>query len=166
MPIEIIVKLMKEFEGLLSYIYLLQSSIEQWSIWHPLSSDCVVYRGFQTEGAELAVLYESMIGEVIFWGGFTSASFDRELTISQFVGGSDGIIFEITLHPGDVAASIASCSCHPGESEILIAAGSCFMVDSVDRHSFEDFTIPLIRLAYFVSWHSFDLDRLPPRHLL
>jgi hypothetical protein len=61
---------------------------------------------------------------------------------------------------------------HSRESEVLIAASSGFVVDSVEDISILDpatdleFTIPLVRLTYFVSWYDFDLERRPPRLIL
>jgi hypothetical protein len=56
---------MGELKGVLHYIYLLQSSIEYCSYTNPLTSEVVVYRGFQSGGLRLTPLYYSMIGEVI-----------------------------------------------------------------------------------------------------
>jgi hypothetical protein len=171
-PVEIASKLMKELDGMLCYIYLLQSSINQFSLRSPIKCDLVVYRGFSSDGPNQAQLYESMIGEIVIWRGFTSTSLDRECVISSFVGGSAGLLFEITLHPGDVAASISGYSGHSSESEVLIAASTGFLVESVEwieveNHETSDvFTIPRVKLNYFLSWYDFDLDRPPPRLIL
>jgi hypothetical protein len=170
-PVHLIGKLLKELGGVISYIYLLQSSIEQWSLLHPLVSDCVVYRGVSSNGSSFSMLYESVIGEVIVWRGFTSTSLDCACVISSFVTSPDGILFEITLHPGDVAAAISEFSSF-AESEILIAACSGFVVDEVDTILVEDddqnqeFTVPRVQLTYFASWFDFDLDIRPPRLIL
>jgi hypothetical protein len=169
-PVDLISKLMKELRGILSVVYLLQSSIEQWSLHHPIEA-CTVYRGFSSDGDAHANLYASMIEQVIVWRGFASTSPDRERVISSFVCGPSGILFEIYLPAGAVAVSIAEFSAHPSESEVLIAASSGFVVNSVDDISILDpatgleFTIPLVRLTYFVSWYDFDLERRPPRLL-
>jgi hypothetical protein len=171
-PVDLIGKLLKELHGVMSYIYLLQSSIEQGCLRHPLMNRFVVYRGFSTDGIDHAQLYESMIGDVVVWRGFASTSLDRALVISSFVRSSQGVLFEIVLPPGAVAASIAGFSAFPNESEIMIAASSGFVVDSVDNISVLDenttleFTVPCVKLTYFVSWYDFDLDRRPPRLII
>jgi hypothetical protein len=161
-PVNLISKLMRQLRGIVSYVYLLQSSIEQWSLRHPLLGECVVYRGFPSNGEYYISLYQSVIGELIVWRSFTSTSLDRETVISSFVGGPDGLLFEISLHAGDVAALLAG-------GEILIGAWSGFIIDSVDKVSVVDsqtgdeFIFPRIHLTYFTSWHEFDLDAPPPR---
>jgi hypothetical protein len=52
--------------------------------------------------------------------------------ISRFVGNSDGMLFEISLHPGDVVASITQLSRFPEESEPLIPAWTRFFVEQVE----------------------------------
>jgi hypothetical protein len=170
-PLELVSKFEKELGGILSYIALLQSSIHRCSVLSPLTSDCTVYRGFGAGGASEALLYETIVGEVIVWGGFSSTSLDRDYVISRFVGGGSGLLFEISLPAGAVAVPIADVSVYD-ESEILIAASTGFLVESVewitvsnDRSS-RKFKIPCVRLSYFVSWSEFDLDRRPPRLLL
>jgi hypothetical protein len=59
-PIKIVGKVLTELKGILHYIYLLQSSLNYRSYYHPLSDDLFVYRGFAS-GGRLAPLYESMI---------------------------------------------------------------------------------------------------------
>jgi hypothetical protein len=168
-PISIIGKFMKELGGILSYIYLLQSSIEYCSHNRPLVSDLIVYRGIRQRGKLLAPLYESMIGEVIVWPGFTSTSTNRSLVISRFITSEDSLLFEISLHPGDVAVAISDYSEHPFESEILIAASSAFTVDGVEwidirqksGSGFRELRIAQVRLSYAISWHDFDIDDMP-----
>jgi hypothetical protein len=176
-PIEVVSKFEKELVGVLSYIDLLQSSIEQHWLAHPLPADCTVYRGFPMDGRLCGLLYETMIGEVIVWRGFSSTSRDRDGVISTFVGSGAGVLFEISLPLGAVAVSIAEFS-EFEESEILIAASTAFLVDSVDwiRVSFSptsdsdsgsgEFEIPCVHLSYFAGWWDFDLDHCPPRFLL
>jgi hypothetical protein len=113
---------MNELKGILHYIYLLQSSLEYCSHYYPLSKECVVYRGYRSGGVRLAPLYESMIDEVIVWSGFTSTSTNRAYVMRQFIKDEDSILFEIALHPGDVAVSMRQYSVILLESEILIAA--------------------------------------------
>jgi hypothetical protein len=93
--------------------------------------------------------------------------------MATFVKSSEGILFEITLHPGAVATKISGYSVHPEESEVLIDAMSGFVVESVnygsDRH--EDTTagqhntiesrIPRVKLRYWLSWVDFDMDSQP-----
>jgi hypothetical protein len=171
-PVDLIGKLLKELHGVISYIYLLQSSIEQWSHLHPLKESCVVYRGFRSDGDKHALLYQSMIGDVVVLDGFVSASQDKDLVISSFVESDSGLLFEISLPAGAVAVSIVPFSDYPGESEILIAASSGFLVDSVDeisvvnRETGLEFNIPCVKLTYFLSWYDFEVNLRPPRRLL
>jgi hypothetical protein len=116
-----------------------------------------------------------MIGEVIVWRSFTSTSRNRETVIHQFIQKDDktapldGILFEIELHPGDIAADIARDSDFSYESEVLIAACSGFRVVDVDCLTISDtiagrlihFEIPRVKLSYASSWHGFDIDHRP-----
>jgi hypothetical protein len=157
---------MNELKGILHYIYLLQSSLEYCSHHHPLSKDLLVYRGYKSGGGRLAPLYESMIDEVIVWSGFTSTSTNRVYVIHNFMKGKDSILFEIELHPGDVAICISEYSAIPSESEILIAASTGFKIEGVEYIDVElhnsdclsVVTIPLVKLSYFLSWSDFDID--------
>jgi hypothetical protein len=168
-PMRVVGKFMKELRGILHYIYLVQSSIEYCSHNHPLVSNMTVYRAIQQRGNMLVPLYESMIGEVIVWPGFTSTSTDRDFVISTFIHGEDSLLFEISLHPGDAAVAITDCSDHPDESEILIAASSGFTIDDVEwidirRESgsgFREFKIAQVRLSYLISWYDLNIDELP-----
>jgi hypothetical protein len=160
-PIKIVGKFMRELGGIPSYVYLLQSSIEYWSHIQPLLSDMTVYRGIQQHGRMFAPLYESMIGEVIVFPGFTSTSIDRDLVILKFINGEDSLLFEISLHPGDVAAAIHDYSDHRDELEILIAASSGFMVDEVEWIEIDEVKIAQVRLSYCISWYDFDIDDPP-----
>jgi hypothetical protein len=161
-PVLLVGKFMKELSELLHYIYLLQSSIEYCSHNQPLSSDMIVYRGIRHHGRMLAPLYESMVGEVIIWPGFTSTSTNRDLVISKFITGEDSVLFEISLHPGDVATSIRDYSAHKNESEILIAATSGFTVNEVEEIVIDSqVRIPQVKLSYCMSWYDFDIDDPP-----
>jgi hypothetical protein len=137
----------------------------------PLTADCTVYRGLAADGQSFALLYETMIGEVIVWRGFSSASLDREVVISRFVRGEMGVLFEISLPAGAVAVSIDDYSDYD-ESEILIAASTGFLVESVDwitiasAQPLGQCDIPCVRLSYFTSCWDFDLDRRPARVVL
>jgi hypothetical protein len=64
-PIYLIHKFMNELQGILHYIYLLQSSIEYVQNINPFLKDVIVYRGFKAGGGKLIPLYHSMVGEVI-----------------------------------------------------------------------------------------------------
>jgi TPR repeat protein len=160
-PIGIVSKFMKELGGILHYIYLLQSSIEYCSHHQPLSCDIIVYRGIPQQGKMLAPLCESMIGEVIVWPGFTSTSTDRNLVISRFINDEDSLLFEISLHPGDVAVAIQDYSEHPHEAEIVIAASSGFRIDDVEWIDIRGCKIGQVRLSYCFSWYDFNIDDPP-----
>jgi hypothetical protein len=172
-PIRIVNKFMKELRGLLCYVYLLQSSIEYCSHNQPLVSNVTVYRGIRQRGRLLVPLYESMIGEVIVWPGFTSTSPDRQLVISGFINDEDSLLFEISLHPGDAAVAICDYSEHRHESEILIAASSAFTVDDVEwihirqksGSHFRELNIAQVRLSYCLSWYDLNIDE-PPAPIL
>jgi hypothetical protein len=160
-PIRLIDKFMKEVGGILRYIYLLQSSIECYSHKEPLSSNLCVYRGIPNRGKILMPLYESMIDEVIIWPGFTSTSLDRDKVIDDFINGEDSLLFEILLHPGDVAVRIDTFSVHPDEKEILIAASSGFSVEDVTWVDIKGLKIGNVRLSYCLSWYDFNIDDPP-----
>jgi hypothetical protein len=157
---------MKELKGVLGYIYLLQSSIDYLSRQTPLQEDIRVYRGFHSRGSYFASLFESAIGDVIVWPGFTSTSMDRDRVIADFTA-EDGILFEINLHPGDVGVPIRDYSTFESENEVLIAASSGFRVESVDfierreRNSSSIVLFPIVTLSYFLHWYDFDLEQPP-----
>jgi hypothetical protein len=94
-PQRLVPTFMKELRGLLSYIYLLQSSIAYCSRMQPLGEGVIVYRGISSKGSELCPLYESMIGNIIDWPSFTSTSLDVKSVIRRFGKKGDGILFEI-----------------------------------------------------------------------
>jgi hypothetical protein len=168
-PIDIVGKFLGELKGILHYIYLLQSSLEYYSYRHPLSDYLLVYRGFMSGGGQLAPLYESMIGEIIVWSGFTSTSTDRDCVINRFMKDEDSILFEITLHPGNVGIYISNYSAIPQESEVLIAASTGFIIDGVEYIDLEmpepvglnPVSVPVVKMSYFLSWSDFDIDQLP-----
>jgi hypothetical protein len=154
-------KFMRELDGILRYIYLLQSSIEYCSHFQPVSVDMIVYRGIEQQGKLFVPLYESMINRVIVWPSFTSTSTDRNVVISRLSTGEDSLLFEISLHPGDVAAEICDYSEHEYESEILIAASSGFRVDGIEWIDIRGSKIAQVRLSYCISWYDFDIDDSP-----
>jgi hypothetical protein len=164
-PIAIVNKFMKELDGILRYICLFQSSIEYCSHNQPLSSDIIVYRVIQQRGKMLAPLYESMIGDVIVWPGFTSTSIDRDLMISRFINEDNSLLFEISLHQGDSAVAISDYSKHPYESKFLITASSALMVDEIEWIDIRGLKIAQERLSYCISWYDFDIDD-PPAPIL
>jgi hypothetical protein len=167
-------KFMKELRGLLSYIYLLQSSIECFSHLRPISDPIVVYRGMSSCDSDIVSIYESMIGQLIVWPGFTSTSRKFDYVIDTFVKSGHGMLFEIFLHPGDTAAEIGQFSDIPGESEILIAASSVYRVDAVteievltgDPVDSRSFSVTKVTLTYEISWYDFDLDAPPPHFII
>jgi hypothetical protein len=173
-PITIVNKFMNELKGLLHYIYLLQSSLEYCSYYHPLSNDIIVYRGFPSGGGRFAPLYESMIDEVIVWSGFTSTSTNRAYVIHHFIENEDSILFEIALYIGNVAIYMRNYSVFPSESEILIAASTGFRIDGVEYLDIEVqgsdclriVQIPVVKMSYFLSWFDFDIDECPPTVLV
>jgi hypothetical protein len=120
-----------------------------------------VYRGIQQHSKHLVPLYESMIGEVIIWPGFTSTSPNRELVISRFIKRADSLLFKIKLHPGDIAARIRDYCVFQEESEILIAASSGFKIKSVDWIDISGMKIAQVRLSYCISWYDFNIDDPP-----
>jgi hypothetical protein len=159
-----------ELRGILSYIYLLQSSIEY--LWHtePFEENVVVYRGITGNG-DLGSLYFSMIGDIIVWPGFTRTSRDRDYVLKAFIINEDCALFEIELHPGDIAVNIQSQSQYEHEREILIPASTAFKIISVND---VDVSIPgrggnppsllrilIVKLSYFLHWRDFDLDNCP-----
>jgi hypothetical protein len=160
-PIGVITKFMKELNGILGYIYLLQSSIHYYSRIEPLLTNTTVYRGIDQRGQLLVPLYESMVGEVIVWPSFTSTSTNRTFVIEKFIRGEDSLLFEISLHPGDDAAAIHNFSFYRGESEILIAASSGFMVEEVSSIDIRGMKIAQVRLTYCMSWYDFNIDDPP-----
>jgi hypothetical protein len=169
-PISMVSKFMYELRGILRYIYLLQSSIESRSRTEPIRQNLVVYRGVR-DCYKFVQLYESIIGDVVVWPAFTSTSTDRNSVLNQFVSDESSILFEIFLHPGDVAARIVADSAHESEREVLIPASTGFKILSVDYAYVPvqpegpdpiSLRIPVVSLSYFLHWHDFDLDQLPP----
>jgi hypothetical protein len=165
---------MGELTGISHSIYLLQSSIQYCSQMSRLPSDMIVYRGIAVGGLRLAPLYHSMVREVIVLPSFTSISKKRNYVIKHFIEDEDSILFEIMIHPGDIAACVHNYSEFPTEFEILIAATSGFIVESVEMLDIEkenrdcliNIPLPLIKISYCLSWFDFDIDECPSRILL
>jgi hypothetical protein len=112
-----------------------------------------------------------MIGNVVVWPGFTSTSRDRDYVLETFITDEDCVLFEIEVHPGDIAVNIQGQSRYEHEHEILIPASTAFKVLSVDD---VDVSIPargldppsvlgisVVRLSYFLHWCDFDLENCP-----
>jgi hypothetical protein len=156
-PVSMVSKFMRELNGILSYIYLLQSSIQYLSHTEPFHEDLTVYRVISGD-CDLALLYASMIGGVVVWPGFTSTSSDRNSALGSFATDDNCVLFEIELHRGDIAVEIQDVSEYQDEREILIPASTAFEVISVDD---TDGSIPSVRLSYFLDWCDFDLDDYP-----
>jgi hypothetical protein len=170
-PISMIAKFITELRGLLLYVYLLQSSIECLSCSEPLCENLIVYRGI-AEGPNFDLLYESIIGDVVVWPGFTSTSTNRGYVLDHFITDDNSLLIEIELHPRDVAVMIKDYSEYELEGEVLIAASTGFKVVSVDYENVLISTfcdtptlLPIVKLSYFLHWYDFDLDQRPPRVL-
>jgi hypothetical protein len=168
-PISMVSKFTGELNGLVNYLYLLQSSIAFHSRDRPLRENLVVYRGVEQSYA-FVQLYESIVGDVVVWPGFTSTSTDRDSVLNRFITDENSILFEIALHPGDVAVRIDEYSDFRSEREVLIAASTGFKILSVtyadvsvqpDGGDPISLRIPLVRLSYFLHWYDFDLDQRP-----
>jgi hypothetical protein len=160
---------MDELNGILSFIYLLQSSIQFRSCENPIRENVFVYRGVGG-ASHLVMLYESMIESVVVWSEFTKASTDCDYVLNHLIRDEDWILFEIELHPGDVAVEIEGYSEHESGDEVLIAPSTGFKVVSVDDTEIsicgEDGSstllhFPTVRLSYFLHWYDFDLDQRP-----
>jgi hypothetical protein len=164
-PVEVASKFINELRGLLSYIYLLQSSINHLVIQKSLEEEVVVYRGLHDIDPGLVNCYISAIGYIILWRSFTSTSRSLELTVDRFVRSETGILFEIHLYPGNIAVDISRDSAFR-EFEILIPAYTTFHVEGVvDLRVQEvfpafqqDIIVPLVKLSYASSWFDFALD--------
>jgi TPR repeat protein len=150
-PITLIVRCVKEFDGLLSCATLLQAVIEDRAVYR---DPCIVYRGFRNGGNVLAGLYASVIGEIVIWRGFTIASKDRDLVVKEFASGRDGILFQIALGLGTIAADGEGC-------DVIIAAESGFKICSVDV----EMGILVVKLEWVSGWSEADLE-FDPRDLL
>jgi hypothetical protein len=170
-PISLVLNFMDELKGVLSYVYLLQSSIACLARENPIRDNLVVYRGIR-QAADRVMLYESAIGDVVVWPEFTSAFTDLDYVLNHFITDEDCVLFKIELHPGDVAVQIERYSADQAGDEVLIAASTGFRIDSVDDTDVsipaEDgclnlFHLPTIGLSYFLHWYDFDLDQRPPR---
>jgi hypothetical protein len=129
--------------GVLSCASVLQAAVEV--LPASVEDGAVVYRGFEADGAEMAAVFCSVLDKVVVFHGFTMAGRDRRRVLRDFVRGSDGILFEIVVRPGVVAADV-------GNDDLLIGADSLFRVVSVG--SIEDcvFEFPVVRLEWVGAW--------------
>jgi hypothetical protein len=173
-PLAVLWKFMKEMRGILSYICLLQSSIDYCARKCPITDCCTVYRGLFS-GAELLVpLYVSMIGDVLVCPAFMSTSRRLDCVVEAFLGPSDGLLFEISLSPGAIACDISELSAHPEEEEVLIAAMTQFFVADVDEVSLPvdsggvttELTVARVKLVWVGNWDRFDIDNPPPHRII
>jgi TPR repeat protein len=169
-PISMVCNFMDELKRILSYIYVVQSSIECRSHENPILENLVVYRGIGG-AADRLMLYESTIDDVVVWSEFTIASTDRDSALNYCITHEECVLFEIELHPGDVAVVPEQHAEDQLGNQVLIAASTGFKVLSVDETDVsiqgEDgclnlFHIPIVRLSYFLHWYDFDLDQHPP----
>jgi hypothetical protein len=83
-PVQVAGKFINERQCVLSYVYLLQSSIDHLAMEQPLEEEIVVYRGLHGIDSGLVSCYLSVVGDVIRWRSFTSTSRNLELTIHKF----------------------------------------------------------------------------------
>jgi hypothetical protein len=90
-PIHIAAQFIDELQGLLSYIYLLQASIDVLAKQNPFKEEIVVYRGLKHLDPELTSLYDSVVGQNILWRSFTSTSRSLEVTLDLFISEENGI---------------------------------------------------------------------------
>jgi hypothetical protein len=159
-------KFMHELKGLMNYLSLLQSSITFCSQSRPLRENLVVYRSVE-QCYKSVPLYESRVGNVVLWPGFTSTSTDPDSVLNRFITDKNSILFEIELHPGNVAVRIEEYSKSQSEKEVLIASSTGFTVLSVTSADVWvqpgsgdpiSLRIPIVGLSYFLHWYDFDLD--------
>jgi hypothetical protein len=145
-----------EFCGLLSYTVLLQAAIEVCASEWKITEGLVVYRGLRNE--DLAMIYASAIGEIVIWSGFTAASCDQARVASEYASGEGGMLFEITLSPGNVAAEIGRFSNKAAVSEVIIAAESAFRIDKVEEVCIGEDVFSIVRLTYVGTWSDNDIE--------
>jgi hypothetical protein len=131
----------------------------------PFKKEVIVYCGLHGIDHGLVACYLSVIGDIVLWRSFTSTSRNLELTIRDFVNSEKGILFDIHLYPGNIAADISRYSAFE-EFEMLIPAYTAFRVDDVVDFrvqdalpTFErDMIVPLVRLSYASSWFDSAFD--------
>jgi hypothetical protein len=154
-PIQILEKFIKELRSVLSYSYLLQSSIDYSSQLRTFVEQRIVYRRFSSDDPILVQLYESLVGEVIILRRFIRTSINFNVVIKIFIQNADRIMFEIEFHHSKVAINIACYSDNPIESIFLIVVSSMFRIVWIEEIQIrneisDDFTISRVKLSYFV----------------
>jgi hypothetical protein len=177
-PVQILRKCLKELNGILNYIYLLQSPICECGCNSPIREHQVIYRGLSRWVQNLGHFTRCSLARLVFGTISRVQQFVIEIAICKFVKSSEGILFGITLCAGAVAGALRLYSAYPKEHEVLIAAMSEFMVESIDhilapqreqstsRHNFVDSTIPNVKLRYCSPWFDFDIDNRPPTFIV
>jgi hypothetical protein len=129
--------------GVLSCACLLQGAIE--ILPATVAPGCVVYRGFDNRRADMAAVFCSLLDQVVVFHGFTLAGKERRRVLRDFVRGSNGILFEILIRPGTIAADV-------GDGDLLIGADSLFKVITVGFIEDCVFEIPVVRLEWVGAW--------------
>jgi hypothetical protein len=155
LPMSALGHFVADFAELLNYVVLLQAAVEVCASEQQIPEGCIVYLGLRNE--ELAGLYASAIGEVVVWPSFATASRDRARVASEYAVGDGGILFEIELVPGNIAAEIGGFADRAGVSEVLIAAESAFRIDSVEEA--EEETLVVVHMAYVGTWSDGNIER-------
>jgi hypothetical protein len=156
LPIHALSHFVTEFYELLNYTVLLQAAIEVCASEQNITEGLVVYRGLRNE--KLAEIYTSAIGKVVIWPAFTTASRDITCVASEYASGDGGILFEISLGPGTVAAEIGHFSNGAAKSEVIIAAESAFRIDKVEEFCIGKGRMPMVCMTYVGNWSDRDLE--------
>jgi hypothetical protein len=156
LPMRSLAHFVDKFCGLLSYTVLLQAAIEVYASERKISDEWVVYRGLRNR--ELAAIYASAIGEVVVWPAFTAASRDLARITNEYASGDEGILFEIALGPGNVAAEIGGFSNRAAVSEVIIAAESAFRIDKVEECCMGEGELLMVRMTYVGTWSDGDIE--------
>jgi hypothetical protein len=138
-----------EARGFLACVCLLQAAIESVASKQPARG--VVYRACCSGGGEIASLYCSEIGEVVVWPAFTSASRDRSQVLRDIEQCRDGVLFEITLGDGAIAANAS-------EEQVVIAAESAFRIDDVVEEDMGEWRVPIVKIDWVGAWSEVDLE--------
>jgi hypothetical protein len=88
--------------------------------------------------------------------------------LNHLIIDEDCVLFEIELHPGEVAVELERAAEDRSGNEVVIAASTGFRVDSVEPTdvsipaedgSLNLFHLPIVRLSYFLHWYDFDVDQ-------
>jgi hypothetical protein len=127
---------------------LLQASVELCAFE---AAGCVVYRGIGNCGCDVEKWYQSSIGHVIVWRGFTTAMRDREKVVEKYVGQDNGVLFVISLGRRAIVADL-------GDGDVLIAAETGFRIDEVRR---TEEGITLVIMEWVAAWSDAELHWNP-----